>query len=139
MCSHSVNQNRHDFAQVLICYQSRVSYSKILYLATTTNRNKVQTSSRGIAKIKNIIERFWVNGTRNSFIWGYLVISGNILENNVSLWVSYRLKKGNDFAKNYNWLIKCYISCILIHNFHYFNTEVIKKTSLERFWEVEHL
>ena len=52
-----------------------------------------------------------------------LVISGKVLEKSVGLWDSYNLKQRNPFAKKLNWLIKYYCYCLLIHDFHHFNTK----------------
>ena len=48
--SHFVNQNRREFLRVLACPWSGDSDWKIVYLATTPNGDKGQTSSRDTDK-----------------------------------------------------------------------------------------
>ena len=83
---HLVNQNRCVFAQLIACSQSIISYPKIVYLATTRNRSKSQEWYRDREGEKGIIDFFGKKEERTSFIEGYLVVSGNILEKCAGLW-----------------------------------------------------
>ena len=82
---HLLNQNRRVLAQFSACSQSRISYPKIVYLATTPNRAKSQEWCIDKGK-KGIIEFFGKAEERTSFIEVSLVVRGNILEKSAGLW-----------------------------------------------------
>ena len=110
--SHFVNQNRRDFAWVLACSRSWISYIKI-----ESNVSIGQTSSRDrIGSIKPlVVDVLRCFGVRGDVIWGKVTaVEADIAWNRGIL------------CKHFRSLIKLYSYCLLFYYFRFFIKKFIK-------------